>query len=398
MERRPVLLSLAALLALGSCRDDNGSGTAPTSVMLVPSTAGAHGCSGPDQSFAPPQVPSAIGLAVLSISPVSRVVADAASETLYATGSGGQVVAIDVSGAPSETELVAPGVIAAALLVPAGIATAPVVSGIAVLDADTLLLIEQTSNTIVAVERNALDSVAFFAGEPSESGGFASGFASGPLTPKARFDFDRATQICPTDDPAGGAGPVYVADPGNHAIREISGGFVSTLIGTGAPWHLDGELPSVGLDTPTGLTARCSGTLLVTEEGGGAFLAGNRLRQAILSVPSIFSGGGTVETLAGDGQRATSGGQGPAAQLARPVAPLSTSGGDVYWIDAETGILRRMTGLMDNVDCPLWTDCSTAVAGSPHFTPGGELSLTQTPAGVLFVLDASAGTLFRVTP
>jgi hypothetical protein len=397
MQRRLATLVLAAAVGLGACRNDDGSGGVSTSVTLIPSTAGAHGCSGPDQVFAPPQVPSALALFVLSISPVSHVTADGTSETLFATGTGGQVVEIDVTGAPVETELVAPGVIAT-LLGTAGIATAPVVSGIAVFDVDTLLVVEQTSNTIVAVDRNTADTVSFFAGEPNEAGGFASGFASGPLTPKARFNFDRPTQICPTADPFGGGGSVYVADPGNHAVREIAGGFVGTIGGTGAAFFLDGELPMVGFDTPTGLTVRCSGTLLITEEGGAAFLAGNRLRQAMLAQASFFTGSGMLETLAGDGVEATLGGDGVAAQLARPVSPLSTSADDVYWIDAATGILRRMTGPADTVDCPLWADCNAAVVGGGNFTPGGVLSLTQTPGGVLYVLDAAAATIFRVTP
>ena len=87
-----------------------------------------------------------------------------------------------------------------------------------------------------------------------------------------------------------------------------------------------------------------------------------------------------------------------AGPLAQPVSPLATSVDDTYWIDADTGILRRMTGLSDTVDCPLWADCATAVGAGGNFTPGGVLSLTQTPAGVLYVLDAAAATLFRVTP
>ncbi len=390
--------SLAALVlvaALAACRDHDGA--VSTAVILVPSTAGAHGCSGPDQVFVPPQTPGVIVPAVLSVSLASQLTADATSETLFATGAGGQVVSFDVSGAPLETELVAPGVVAA-LLGTVGIATAPVVSGIAVLDADTLLVVEQTSNTILAVDRNTLDTVTFFAGAPDENGGFANGFASGPLTPKARFDFDRSTQICPTDDPAGGGGRVYVADPGNHAIRVVSGGFVTTVAGTGAAFFLDGQIPGVGFDTPTGLSVRCSGTLLITEQGGGAFLAGNRLRQAILEEPGFFGGGGLVETLAGDGVNATIAGEGTLAQLARPVSPLATALDDTYWIDSDTGILRRMSGPGDTVDCPLWASCAAAVVGGGNFTPGGVVSLTQTPAGVLFVLDASAGTLLRVTP
>ena len=48
--------------------------------------------------------------------------------------------------------------------------------------------------------------------------------------------------------------------------------------------------------------------------------------------------------------------------------------------------------------CPLWSDCATAVAGAPEFTPGGNHSLTQTDDGAIWVLDADAAALWRIAP
>jgi len=59
-------------------------------------------------------------------------------------------------------------------------------------------------------------------------------------------------------------------------------------------------------------------------------------------------------------------------------------------------VLRRMQ-VDATVDCPLDVDC-TAAAASTLFPAGHELSLTQTAGGVLFVLDATAPALWRVTP
>ena len=387
---------LLGLLALSACREDSGGGAGPGGIPLLPSAEGAGGCSGPDQSFAPPQAPSPVPLSVLSISLVSQLTADATAETLFATGAGGQVVSIDVSGAPAETELVAPGTVAT-LLASVGIGTAPQLSGIAVLDASTLLVVDLTSNTVMAVDRTTPDTVGFFAGQPSEVAGFADGFADSVATglPPARFSFDRPGEIRPTGSVDG---RIYLSDPGNHAVRQIANGFVSTLGGTGAAFYNDGSISQAGFDTPTGLTVRCTGTLLVTELGGASSLGGHRLRQIFPGQMGFFGSTGTVETLAGDGTPATIEGEGTLAQLNGPRAPLATSEDDVYWLDSGSGILRRMTGPLDTVDCPLWADCNAAVAGGGSFTPGGVLSLTQTPAGVLFVLDATAGALYRVTP
>ena len=78
------------------------------------------------------------------------------------------------------------------------------------------------------------------------------------------------------------------------------------------------------------------------------------------------------------------------------MSPLVTEGGEVYWIDSGTGVLRRMK-LDGFVDCPLASDCAAAVA-TPSFVPGHAFSLTQTRSGVLYVLDATDGVLYRVTP
>ena len=198
--------------------------------------------------------------------------------------------------------------------------------------------------------------------------------------------------MCPTGD---AAPRIFVADSGNHAIRLVDDGFVTTIAGAGLPAFDDGSLAGALFDAPTGLSAACNGALLVTERGGDG--EGHRLRQLAIGAPSPFGGfGGSATTLAGDGTAATTEGLGSAAQLDAPVSPLVTSLGEVYWIDSGSGVLRRMK-VDRTCDCPLDVDCATAVA-NPTFPPGNELSLTQTPSGVLYALDATAGVLYRVTP
>jgi hypothetical protein len=379
-------------LVLPACRDSKGG---PQGVRLVPSSLGANGCSGPDQTFAPPQTPTAVPLATLVPGPFSQLAAAGDSETLFATGAGATLVQIDVSGAlPVETELLSAGEVDQ-LLAGAGIAAAAELSGLCVLDAGTLLAVEHASNTILAVDRSGVGAPAFFAGMPSSVGGFADGLALGvPGAGQARFHFDGPTALLATD---ASVGFVLVADTGNHAVRRIGQGFVGTLAGSGAPFFADGDLSGAGFDSPVGLTLTCSGTLLVSESGA-AGVGGHRLRQIVLGPATFFGQAGTVITRAGNGTDATLQGDGVAASLSGPVAVLSTADQDTYWIDSESGILRRMRGAADASDCPLWSDCATAVTAGGDFTPGGVLSLAQTPAGVLYVLDADAGTLLRVTP
>lgn len=388
MLHAPRALVVPSLLLLAACR--NGESPSTTAVTIVPSPLAAAGCTGPDQTFTPPQTPTAEVLATLVIGASSAVCAAGDSETLYATGDLGQIVELDVSGgAPVETELVAAGTIAT-YLNGLGIGSPPELGGICVLDASSLLVADKTSNTILKVDRATPDTVELWAGTPSTTPGFADGPAVLPTADcpigASRFSFTSSVALCPT----GSTGStVYVADPGNHALRVVTSGCVVTVCGLGSAFSFDGSLASAGFDTPSGLSVRCSGSLWITESGG------NKLRELAFGSAGFSGPTGTVSTIAGDGTSATVQGDGEAAQLAAPVSPLATSEGDVYWIDSATGILRRMSGAQDTVDCPLWSDCASAIA---DFTPGGVLSLTQTPSGVLYVLDADAGTLFRVTP
>jgi hypothetical protein len=391
MRTKLAFASLALGIACG-CRD--GSEAAARTLRIVPNGAGVNGCSGPNPTFTAPQVPVAVPLATLVVGPSSQITAAGSGETLFATGANGQVVAIDVSGpTPVELEVVAagnaPGTVGA-LLEAHGITTAPDLSGIAVLDANYLVAVEGTSNTLVSVLRAAPFTVDFFAGEPDETPGFADGFALGTFG-RARFSFDLPTQVCPTGEVPPS---VFVADAGNHAIRLVAQGSVVTIAGNGRP-GFDVDLPGAQFDAPTGLSASCGGALVVSERGGDG--EGNRIREVVIGTPSPFGGfSGTADPIVGDGTAGSTGGVGTAAQVDAPVSPLVTSLGETLWIDSGTGVLRRR--LVDGtVDCPLDVDCTAAV-GAPSFPPRHELSLTQTPSGVLFVLDATDGVLYRVTP
>lgn len=389
-------LALAVLLT-AACRDSADSGAGATT--LVPSGAGANGCLGPDAALSPAAAPVAVALATVAFGPASHVTAAAGAELLYATGAGATLFAIDVSGpAAVETELVGAGDVAA-LLAGEGIAAAPELAALAVLDDETLVVVETTSNTLLSVGRLPPHEVAFLAGLPSVDPGFADGLASGEGG-LARFGLDADSAVCPT---GGGATSVLVADSKNHAVRWVSASsagaplLVTTVAGSGTPGFADGDLDEAAFDRPSGLSLSCGGLVLVTERGAAFAGSGSRLRSLEVGDPSFFGGFfGTATTLAGDGTAATAGGLGTAATLDEPVSPLATSGGEVYWVDAGSGVLRRRA-LDGTSDCPLAADCASAVA-TPSFPAGHAFSLTGTEGGVLYVLDATDGVLWRVAP
>ncbi len=364
------------LLFLAACKKGTETNAFADFLPISAAPDGTQGCYGPNQAF----VASAPVYADPVVGPTSQIAAARGAETIYLSGADGSVSALDFSGGapPVVTTLVAGGVGGPIdqLLASAGIAQPCELSGVAVLDASSLALVEHTSNTILLVSRTTPDSVAFLAGFPDLIEGFADGFAA-----QARFSFPPGvpTQLVATAD-----GRIFVADSGNHAIRQVAVDAlvtVATVTGSGSPFFLDGDLSTAGFDTPAGLALSCAGELLVTETGA-AGLGGNRLRSLAIGAPSFFGGfRGEARTLAG--------------VLDAPRGPVTSSLDEVYWADSATGILRRYAFATGATDCPLFPDCASA---SASFTPGSAVSLAVSDSGALYALDGGAGTLFRLSP
>ncbi len=391
MPRRLPLLAVVLVfgaLAAG-CRKSSSSGATSGTTPIPPSEAGSNGCNGANHAFLPPFpiVPVPV-YSSPAINGFSRVAAAQNAEQLFLTGFDGAVLELDFSfgDPPVERVLKAPGDIAAQV---AGIPGPAVLSGIAVTSDTGLVAMEHSANVVLSISRidPAIDVGVF--GVPDPVGGFEDGLTDS----EAKFDFGEPGDLCPTGD-----GLVYIADTGNHVIRAIDFGEpvkqAVTVAGNGMTVSGDGDIFATSFDTPSGLTVSCGDQLVITERG--SFGGGNRLRSLMFSVDPLFGAPDLLSmTLAGDGTAATTEGVGEDAQLARPSPTVLTSEGEVYWVDALTGVLRRFDIASGLVDCPLNVDCAAAVA-APAFTPGGEFGITMSAGGDLYVLDASAGILFRI--
>lgn len=382
---RPALFACALFTLLPACRNASSSGDG-SFLPLAPSVAGTDGCNGADQVFTPGQAFTPVVLSTWSPGPMSQVAGARAADELFLTGAGATLVKVDLTGAPVETQLIGPGVVAG-IVDPLSLGPAPELSGLCVLDTGQLLVMEHTFNVVLMVSRNVPDTVSIFAGIPNQVPGSADGASS-----LSRFSFAEAAQLVTT-----ATGRVLVADSGNHSIRSIQGDIVTTLSGTGAPFFADGALAVSLFDTPSGLSIPCSGRLWVTELGGAGG-GGHRLRALEIGLETFFGQLGSVETLVGDGMPLTVEGTDLLASLAAPMGLVTSADGEAYFVDSTNGILRRFDQTSGLADCPLWTDCAAAVTGGGRFTPGGVVSLVTTDAGVLYALDASAGSLLRVTP
>lgn len=74
----------------------------------------------------------------------------------------------------------------------------------------------------------------------------------------------------PWDVAHDGKGAVYVADSQNHRVRQISGGLVTTLAGTGVTGHKDGPLSKAQFNTPRGLVMDSKGYIFVADQDNHA--------------------------------------------------------------------------------------------------------------------------------
>ncbi len=157
----------------------------------------------------------------------------------------------------------------------------------------------------------------------------------GPAT-EAQLNSPVAVAISPSGD-------LFIADAGNHRIRKVSGGTITTVAGTGLPMFSGdgGPAGQAGLNVPLHLLFDSAGNLYIADSGN------NRVRRVDPS--------GTITTVAGSGARGFSGDGGAAreARLNAPVALallpdgtllIADSGNNrVRAVDAQ-GIIRTVAG------------------------------------------------------
>jgi len=145
------------------------------------------------------------------------------------------------------------------------------------------------------------------------------------------------------------SGNVYIADTGNHRIRKVTGGVISTIVGTGSLGYSgdNGPALSARLYSPYGIAVDSSGNMYIADSGN----------HCIRKVT-----GGVISTIAGTGSQGYSGDNGSAisAQLNIPYSTAVDSSGNVYIADSENHRIRKVTGGV------ISTIAGTGVAGSAY--------------------------------
>jgi sugar lactone lactonase YvrE len=125
---------------------------------------------------------------------------------------------------------------------------------------------------------------------------------------------------------------IYVADSGNHVIRYVSEGRVSTVAGTGQPGNTDGQPLQARFNTPVALADADSGGLLVAD----------LLNHAIRYVPGRTTAL-SITTLAGQPPRpGAQDGHWSVAGFRAPTGLAAAPGGGLWLADAGNHVIRRI--------------------------------------------------------
>jgi len=181
------------------------------------------------------------------------------------------------------------------------------------------------------------------------------------------------------------AGTLYIADLGNHRVRKVSAGIITTVAGTGTSGYNGDNIPAVSaeLDAPWGVALDASGNLYIADTDN------NRIRKVA---------GGLITTVAGDAGFAYAGDNVAATStsLYAPFGVALDASGNLYIADTVNYRLRKVSG---------GTITTLAGGGTPVGQNGpainaqleSPLGIAVDPSGNLYIADTVASRVFEVS-
>ncbi len=175
-----------------------------------------------------------------------------------------------------------------------------------------------------------------------------------------------------------GAGNLYVADTGNHAIRKVSPqGIVTTIAGNGSAGFRDGPAAQAQFNGPIGVAVDKDGRVYVADTYN------DRIR--------VVAPDGMVSTLAGGDRPGYQDGLGSLARFDTPTGLAIDAFGRVWVADTRNDAVRRVTprGDVDTVLRAAPEDANPIVHRP--------LSLAIAHDGVVYVAENSRGTVLQYT-
>ncbi len=130
-----------------------------------------------------------------------------------------------------------------------------------------------------------------------------------------------------------GSGNLYFADTGNHEVKKVASGNISTIAGTGTGGYFGDGHPATQaqLKSPTGVVLDSAGNIYIADSGN----------HAIRKIATD----GTISTFAGNGNAGYSGDGGGAggATLNNPTGLAIDGSGNIYVADTDNSVIRKIT-------------------------------------------------------
>lgn len=167
------------------------------------------------------------------------------------------------------------------------------------------------------------------------------------------------------------SGNLYIADTGNHCIRKVSAGIITTIAGTGVQGYSnDGVLATTALlSSPSGVAVDRSLNIYISDTGN------QRIRL-------IDNSTGIISTLAGTGTQGYS--SDGMATLARPYGLAVSNSGVVYFADSDNNVIRMISGGQ------VTTLAGSGTQGNSGDTGSSTSATLDTPLAVALFNDAVA--------
>jgi sugar lactone lactonase YvrE len=264
-------------------------------------TPGFGGDSGPATSA---QLANPYGLAS---NPAGNLYIGDSSNNLIRRVSNGVITSVAGNGTPGFSGDNGPAT-SAQLASPAGVAV----------DSAGNLYIADTLNNLVREVSNGVITTVAGNGTPGSGGD------GGPAT--------SAQLSAPSGIAVDLAGNLYIADSANNRIRQVSGGVIVTVAGTGTPGFSGDGGPAVNaqLYAPSGIAVDSAGDLYIADTYNGV-------------VREVTNG--VIATVAGNGTPGFAGDNGPAtgAELNNPYGVALDSAGNLYIADTGNQRIRKVT-------------------------------------------------------
>jgi serine/threonine-protein kinase len=216
-------------------------------------------------------------------------------------------------------------------------------------------------------------------------GGVVTIFAGSGVQGSANGTGVYASFYQPTSVAADASGNIYVADDGNHLIREISpAGVVTTLAGSGVQGSANGTGIAASFSYPQGVAVDASGNVYVADYGN------NMVRE--------ITQAGVVTTLAGSSTPGSTNGISTVALFNEPTGVAVDAHGNVYVADYGNDLIREIT--------PAGVVTTLAGSGTPGSVNGtGAAAAFNQPTGVavdakgnVYVADYGNNLIREISP